>query len=82
MIKDIAVQRWANRKRRLWNRIHRLAYPGYACERCVGQDEWQGCYCAYYGACGPNNEPECGWLTRLARWYVDRKQRGKDDAQD
>lgn len=37
-------------------------YPGFKCELCVGQEESQGCYCAYYRAVAPNFGPE--------RWRV------------
>lgn len=33
-------------------------YPYYDCQQCVGQEEWQGCYCAYYEAVAPNTGPE------------------------
>lgn len=32
-------------------------YPSYECEQCVGQEAWQGCYCAYYGATAPSEGP-------------------------
>ena len=25
-------------------------WPSYECDLCVGQEYWQGCYCAYYEA--------------------------------
>lgn len=33
--------------------LRAFAFPYYMCEQCVGQESWQGCYCAYYDAMGP-----------------------------
>jgi hypothetical protein len=37
--------------------VRRLLWPSYECELCVGQDAWQGCYCAYYGSPRPSHGP-------------------------
>jgi hypothetical protein len=37
--------------------IYDLAWPSYACELCVGQEEWRGCQCEYYGAIAPYTPP-------------------------
>ena len=44
----------------------RLCWPSYECQLCVGQDWWQGCYCAYHECAGPCAEPP-RWM-RLGRW--------------
>lgn len=57
---------WTGRKHGLspWQMfqgwLRRKLYPSYECEQCVGQDAWQGCYCAYYGAPGPGEGPGRG----------------------
>jgi hypothetical protein len=53
----------------LW-RLKRLAWPYYACEQCVGQDPWQGCYCAYYDCVRPNEGPETWrlWLRKALKF--------------
>lgn len=48
--------------------LYKLAWPSYDCEQCVGQDWWQGCYCAYYGASAPNCGPEW-WRVLMRRLY-------------
>jgi hypothetical protein len=52
--------------------VRKALYPSYACEQCVGQEEWQGCYCAYYGAPAPNCGPSRlrHWLRTLADRYL------------
>lgn len=44
-----------------WQALRRavrgLLWPGYACECCVGQEYWQGCYCAYNEAIAPGFGP-------------------------
>lgn len=45
-----------------WRRLHALAYPGYDCECCVGQEPWRGCYCAHHGCIAPCVEP--------TRWHL------------
>lgn len=50
---------------------HRLcnwAWPFYDCELCVGQEYWQGCYCAYYEADGPCSPYTPLW--RMALRYL------------
>ena len=37
--------------------IRKKLYPSFDCELCVGQEYWQGCYCAYYGATAPGEGP-------------------------
>jgi hypothetical protein len=46
---------------RIW--LYGRLYPPYDCQQCVGQEEWRGCYCAYYGAPAPNVGP-----SRLREW--------------
>ena len=47
-------------KERIRKGAYNKLWPGYECEQCVGQEYWQGCYCAYYDAwcpAGPSGEP-------------------------
>lgn len=56
---------WTGRELRYPGRwLARLCYPSYECEQCVGQEYWQGCYCAYHGASAPCHGPE-GWRAAL-----------------
>lgn len=61
--------------------IAKKLYPDFACEGCVGQEYWQGCYCAYHGATGPGEGPSifisyarrvAKFLKLLPRHYHDR----------
>lgn len=49
--------------------IRRAAWPVYECELCVGQDPWQGCYCAYYKSDRPGG-PDLPLWRRLLRRVV------------
>lgn len=63
--------RWAGSPLDVLRRsIRTFLYPGFDCEQCIGQDPWQGCYCAYYGATAPNYGPE-PWR-RLLRKAAER----------
>lgn len=50
--------------------LHRLAWPTYPCERCVGQVEWSGCHCDFHGAIAPGVPP--GWWRIHLRKLLDR----------
>jgi hypothetical protein len=52
-------------------RLKAIGWPSYSCQQCVGQDAWQGCYCAYYGAVGPGDGNLEAWR-RLYRWLYTR----------
>lgn len=50
--------------------IYNAAWPSYACELCVGQEYWQGCYCDYHGAPhpgGPSRWPPEAYYEAM-RW--------------
>lgn len=57
--------------------IYNAAYPTYECELCVGQEGWQGCYCAYHGAISPSAGPHTGHL--LLRLIWDRVSKDTGD---
>lgn len=49
----------------IWRRgLRGLAWPGYECQQCVGQEYGQGCWCAYNGASSPGEGPEW-WRVQL-----------------
>lgn len=50
-------------------RLKRLAWPYYACEQCVGQDRYTGCYCSYHGCVHPCEGPAMWrvWLRHALR---------------
>ena len=50
---------------RAW--LRRTGWPYYPCEQCVGQEPWQGCYCAYHDAYAPCS-PDMPRKAALARW--------------
>lgn len=64
-MKSIDSQAWTGRGHYwptpagyVWRWISRILYPSYACQYCVGQEHWHGCYCGYYGAVAPGVGPE------------------------
>ena len=46
--------------------VRRALWPPFECELCVGQEYWQGCYCAYHGATAPC-DPYVAWWRRWGR---------------
>lgn len=59
--------------------LYDYAWPAYECERCVGQDQWAGCYCQHHGLPGPC--VEVGAARALARdvWSVVARRCGLYD---
>lgn len=59
--------------------VRRLLWPSYNCRQCVGQEEWRGCYCAYYGAPGPGEGPSGArvWARGLAQRWLGLDERGE-----
>lgn len=57
---------------RVRRKLRDLAWPTYECERCVGQDLGQGCYCAHYDAPGAGRHVE-SWRAHLRRWLPQPK---------
>lgn len=53
------------------NHVKKWAYvrlwPAYDCEQCVGQEYWQGCYCAYYGGWSPAGPRATPWWVEPGR---------------
>jgi hypothetical protein len=49
------------------NWLRKIGWPYYECECCVGQEWWQGCYCAYHDAYMPC-WPHVPRHARVARW--------------
>lgn len=61
---------WVRRlPRRLYFWLRRMAWPLYECQLCVGQEYWQGCYCAYHGAIAPGGPGPKRWR-RTLRWAL------------
>lgn len=54
----------------LW-RVRSWLYPSYECELCVGQEPWQGCYCAHHGAVAAGGDGP-GPIRRFFRWALKR----------
>lgn len=57
---------WTGRSRRVppaWMR--ELAFPYFSCEFCVGQEYWQGCWCAYHRAEAPGDGEIRAWRRLL-----------------
>lgn len=47
--------------------LRAIGWPTYDCQLCVGQNHWDGCYCAYYNAYAPCGPEPPAWV-EVIRW--------------
>lgn len=72
------MRQWLQRVRsRIRWRLLALAYPTYDCQQCVGQEPWQGCYCAYHDCIAPCTQPT-RWY-RFLQWLIRKPKPYEDD---